>query len=72
MPLLEVRLGRSPAFGQSPGAAPPAYGEVGIDIDPRSSVSLVPSYRVVLDDGGAQSVGAFAAQILKLGVRLRF
>jgi hypothetical protein len=71
LPFLELRLGRASAFGQSPAVPPPAYGEVGIDIDPRSGVSLVPSYRIVLDDGD-EGVRSFAAQILKLGVRMRF
>lgn len=71
LPFVELRLGRTSAFGQSPAAPPPAYGEVGIDIDPRSGVSLVPSYRIVLDDGD-EGVKSFAAQVLKLGVRMRF
>jgi hypothetical protein len=72
LPFVELRLGRTPAFGHSPAAPPPTFGEVGIDIDPRSSVALVPSYRVILDDDDAQGDGSFAAQILKLGVRMRF
>ena len=72
LPFVELRLGRAPVFGHSPAAPPPAFGEVGIDIDPRSSVALVPSYRVVLGDGDAEGDRSFAAQILKLGVRMRF
>jgi hypothetical protein len=65
---LEMRLGRTPAVGRSPGDAPPLYGEIGIDLDARADLSLVPSYRVVLpgDREDAQE------QILKLGARVRF
>jgi hypothetical protein len=72
MPALEVRLGRVPAIGRSPGAAPPAYGEIGIDVGPRSGVSIVPSYRVVLDNDLVAAPGAIAGQILKLAARFRF
>lgn len=72
LPFVRLRLGRTPAFGHSPAAPPPAFGEVGIDIDPRASVALVPSYRVILDDDDAEGDGSFGAQILKLGVRMRF
>jgi hypothetical protein len=72
LPFVELRLGRTPVFGHSPAAPPPAFGEVGIDIDPRSSVALVPSYRVILDDDDAEGDGSFVAQILRLGVRMRF
>jgi hypothetical protein len=70
---LKVRLGRTPAVGRSPGDVPPLYGEVGIALDSGAGVSLVPSYRVVLpeDDATAESE-ASAAQILKLGARIRF
>jgi hypothetical protein len=70
--LLKVRLGRTPAVGRSPGDVPPLYGEVGIDLDSGAGLSLVPSYRVVLSDDDAEASEAGAAQILKLGARIRF
>jgi hypothetical protein len=70
---LKMRLGRTPAVGRSPGDAPPLYGEVGIDLDSGGGLSLVPSYRVVLpDDNATAESEASAAQILKLGARIRF
>jgi hypothetical protein len=70
---LKVRLGRTPAAGRSPGDAPPLYGEVGIDLDSGAGLSLVPSYRVVLPDNDeAAESEASAAQVLKLGARIRF
>lgn len=69
---LEVRLGRTPAAGRSPGEAPPLYGEVGIDIGAVAGLSLVPSYRVVLPDDDTEGSEASAAQVLKLGARFRF
>ena len=70
---LKLRLGRTPATGRTPGDVPPLYGEVGIALDSGVGLSLVPSYRVVLpeDDATAESE-ASAAQILKLGARIRF
>ena len=69
----KVRLGRTPVAGRSPGDAPPLYGEVGIDVDSGTGLSLVPSFRVVLpnDDETAASEAA-ATQILKLGAKIRF
>jgi hypothetical protein len=71
-PALKFRLGRLSALGRSPGAAPPAYGEIGIDIAPLPGLSLVPSYKVVLDDDSAESSGAVSGQVLKLGARIPF
>ena len=70
---LKLRLGRTPVAGRSPGDAPPLYGEVGIDVDSGTGLSLVPSLRVVLpnDDETAASEAA-ATQILKLGAKIRF
>jgi hypothetical protein len=69
----KLRLGRTPVAGRSPGDAPPLYGEVGIDVDSGTGLSLVPSFRVVLpnDDETAASEAA-ATQILKLGAKIRF
>jgi hypothetical protein len=70
---LKVRLGRTEAAGRSPGDAPPLYGEVGIDLEPRADLSLVPSYRVVLPKADARTEAeASAAQVLKLDARIRF
>jgi hypothetical protein len=69
---LEVRLGRTSAAGRSPGDTPPFYGEVGIDIGSIAGLSLVPSYRLVLPDDRTEDSEAAAAQILKLGARIRF
>jgi hypothetical protein len=69
---LEVRLGRTPAVGRSPGEAPPFYGEVGIDLGSVAGLSLVPSYRLVLPNDAAEESEASAAQILKLGARITF
>ena len=70
---LKMRLGRTPAGGRSPGDAPPLYGEVGIDLNSGAGLSLVPSYRVVLPDADATAESeASAAQVLKLGARIRF
>jgi hypothetical protein len=69
---LALHLGRTSSAGRSPGAAPPLYGEVGIDLDPAAGLSLVPSYRLVLDEGERAESGAVAAQVLKLGARIRF
>jgi len=69
---LKVRLGRTPAVGRSPGDVPPLYGEVGIDLDSGAGLSLVPSYRVVLPEDDRADAEASAAQILKLGARIRF
>ena len=71
-PALKFRLGRSSALGRSPGAAPPAYGEIGINLAPLPGLSLVPSYKVVLDDDSAGDSGAFSGQVLKLGARIPF
>ena len=76
---LDLHLGRTAIAGRSPGDAPPLYGEVGIDIDPLAGLSLVPSYRLVLDEGNrpdarttdAQSL-KLDAQVLQLGARIRF
>jgi hypothetical protein len=70
-PTLRVRLGRLSGLGRNPGAAPPAYGEVGIAVGSLAGLSIVPSYRVIMDDGPAAS-GAVDAQVLKLGARIRF
>ena len=76
---LDLHLGRTAIAGRSPGDAPPLYGEVGIDIDPLAGLSLVPSYRLVLDEGerpDARATDAQAlkldAQVLKLSTRIRF
>ena len=70
---LKVRLGRTEAVGRSPGDAPPLYGQVGIDLEPRADLSLVPSYRVVLPDADPKTEAeASAAQVLKLDARIRF
>jgi hypothetical protein len=69
---IELHLGRATRFGANPGDAPHAFGEVGIDIDPRADVALVPSYRVVLGNDEADRSQTFGAQILRLGVRMRF
>jgi hypothetical protein len=71
-PGLKIRLGRTSALGRSPGAAPPAYGEIGIDLAPLPGLSLVPSYKVVLDDDSAGRSGAVSGQVLKLGARIPF
>jgi hypothetical protein len=71
-PALKFRLGRTSALGRSPGAAPPAYGEIGINLAPLPGLSLVPSYKVVLDDDSAGSSGAVFGQVLKLGARIPF
>jgi hypothetical protein len=68
----EVRLGRTSAAGRNPGDAPPLYGEVGIDIGSIAGLSLVPSYRLVLPDDRTEDSEAAAAQVLKLGARIRF
>ncbi len=69
---LDLHLGHTSPAGRSPGDAPPLFGEVGIDLDSRAGLSLVPSYRLVLDeDDGAES-RTVATQILKLGARIRF
>jgi hypothetical protein len=72
MSSLKVHLGRLPAFGRSPGAAPPTYGEVAINVAPLPGLSLVPSYKVVLDDESAGGAKAVSGQVLKLGARIRF
>jgi hypothetical protein len=69
---VEVHLGRASAAGRSPGDAPPLYGEVGIDIGSIAGLSLVPSYRLVLPDDRTEASEAAAAQVLKLGARIRF
>jgi hypothetical protein len=76
---LDIHLGRTSPAGRSPGDAPPLYGEVGIDLDPLAGLSLVPSYRLVLDEGertDARTTEAqglkLDAQVLKLGARIRF
>ncbi len=76
---LDLHLGRTSPAGRSPGDAPPLYGEVGIDIDPLAGLSLVPSYRLVLDEGERPDARAteaqglkLDAQVLKLGARIRF
>ncbi len=69
---LDLYLGRAQRAGRSPGDAPPLYGEVGFDVDPKARLSLVPSIGVVLDDGERDDARAVAAQILKLGARIRF
>jgi hypothetical protein len=70
---LKLRLGRTPANGRSPGDAPPLYGEVGIDLEPRADLSLVPSYRVILPDRDERAEAeAGATQVLKLDARIRF
>jgi hypothetical protein len=69
---LEVHLGRISAAGRSPGETPPLYGEVGIDIGSVAGLSLVPSYRLVLPDERTEDSEAAAAQVLKLGARIRF
>jgi hypothetical protein len=71
-PAFKIRLGRTSALGRSPGAAPPAYGEIGIKIAPLPGLSLVPSYKVVLDDDSAAASGAVSGQVLKLGARIPF
>lgn len=70
--LLDLHLGRASALGHSPGDAPPLYGEVGIDLDSQSGLSLVPSYRVVVDEGDSTDSRTIGAQVLKLGARIRF
>ena len=67
-PAFKIRLGRISALGRSPGAAPPAYGEIGINIAPLPGLSLAPSYKVVLDDDSARGSG----QVLRLGARIPF
>ena len=69
---LELHLGRASQAGRSPGDAPPLYGEVGIDLDPLAGLSIVPSYRVVLDQGDRPDTGTIDAQVLKLGARIHF
>jgi hypothetical protein len=76
---LDLHLGRTSPAGRSPGDAPPLYGEVGIDLDPLAGLSLVPSYRLVLNEGDrtdARTTDAqglkLDAQVLKLGARIRF
>jgi hypothetical protein len=69
---LDLHLGRTSRVGRSPGEAPPLYGEVGIDLDPQAALSIVPSYRLVLDEGDRDHAGTIGAQVLKLGARVRF
>jgi hypothetical protein len=69
---LALHLGRTSRVGRSPGDAPPLYGEVGIDLDPQAALSIVPSYRLVLDEGDRDHAGTIGAQVLKLGARVRF
>jgi hypothetical protein len=71
-PLLDLHFGRGSRAGLMPGDPPPLYGEVGIDLDPSAGLSLEPSYRVVLDQGDRPDSRAIAAQVLKLGARIRF
>lgn len=68
----DLHLGRTSPAGRSPGDAPPLYGEFGIDLGSRAGLSLVPSYRVVLDEGDRADSGTIEAQVLKLGARIRF
>jgi hypothetical protein len=69
----KVRLGRTPVAGRSPGEVPPLYGEVGIDVDSGTGLSLVPSLRVVLpNDHETAASGAAATQVLKLGAKISF
>jgi hypothetical protein len=68
----DLHLGRAPQAGRSPGDAPPLYGEVGVDLDPRAGLSIVPSYRVVLDQSDRADARTIDAQVLKLGARIRF
>ncbi len=70
---LDLHFGRAAQKG-SPGDAPPLYGEVGINVDTPAGLSLVPSYRVVVneDDRVDYHSRAIAGQVLKLGARIRF
>jgi hypothetical protein len=71
--LLDVHFGRADQPGRIPGDAPPLYGEVGINVDTPAGLSLVPSYRVIVneDDYRADS-RAIAGQVLKLDARIHF
>jgi hypothetical protein len=69
---LDLHAGRTSRAGWSPGHVSPLYGEVGIDLDPQAALSIVPSYRLVLDEGDRDHAGAIGAQVLKLGARVRF
>ncbi len=69
---LDLHFGRASRAGRSPGDAPALYGEVGIDLDPVAGLSIVPSYRVVLDQADRPDAGTIDAQVLKLGARIRF
>ena len=69
---LDLYLGRAQRAGRSPGDAPPLYGEVGFAVDPKARLSLVPSYGVVVEDGERDDAREIAAQVLKLGARIRF
>ncbi len=69
---LDLHVGRTSPAGRSPGDAPPLFGEVGIDLDPAAGLSLVPSYRVVVDEGDGADGRTIGAQVLKLGARIRF
>jgi hypothetical protein len=69
---LDLRLGRAARTGRSPGDPPDFYGEVGVDLDPQAGLSLVPSYRLVLDQSDHADADAIGAQVLKLGARIRF
>ncbi len=69
---LDLHAGRTSRVGRSPGDASPLFGEVGIDLDPQAALSIVPSYRLVLDEGDRDHAGTIGAQVLKLGARVRF
>jgi hypothetical protein len=69
---LDLHFGRLAQAGRGPGDVPPVYGEVGIDLDPGARLSIVPSYRVVVDQSDRQDRSAIDDQVVKLGARLRF
>jgi hypothetical protein len=70
--LLDLHFGRGSRMGRMPGDPPTLFGEVGIDLDPSAGLSLEPSYRMVLNQGERPDSRAIAAQVLKLGARIRF